>query len=66
MLKSIIISKVVGSLVRHGATMFGGWLIAKGHADPAIAETIVGGIVAGGGVAWSFAEKKTRNLLVFP
>ncbi len=66
MLKSIILSKIVGSVIRHGATIIGGWLLSEGYADQAAAEAIAGGIVASGGVAWSVAEKKARNLLILP
>jgi len=57
MLKSLLLGKIAGPMIRHGATAAGGWLIAEGITDQATAQQVVGGIVAVGGIAMSFAEK---------
>lgn len=61
MIKAILINKIAGPLIRHGATVLGGYLIAEGIADEAAVSAITGGIVAAGGVAVSFAEKYLRR-----
>jgi hypothetical protein len=58
MLQSLIFNRVVGPMVRHGATALGGWLAANGYADGAAIEAITGGAVAAGGLLVSFAEKR--------
>lgn len=60
MLKSLIISKFAGPILRHGATVIGGWLMAEGWADEATAQQIVGGVTAAGGILLSFVEKEIR------
>lgn len=60
MLTAIIFSKFAGPIIRHGATSLGAVLIAKGWADAATAEAIVGGLTAAGGLVLSFAEKAVR------
>lgn len=59
-LKSLMLGKVAGPLIRHGATALGGFLIAQGWADDATAQEITGGLVAAGGVLVSFVEKEIR------
>lgn len=60
MLKSLIISQFAGPIIRHGATVVGGYLIAQGWADESTAGEIVGGLVAAGGLIMSWAEKTIR------
>lgn len=60
MLQTLILGKLAGPIIRHGATIAGGWLLASGYADAAAVEAISGGIIALGGVAMSIAEKKLR------
>ncbi|MCG7622735.1 MULTISPECIES: Pam3-gp28 family putative phage holin [unclassified Epibacterium] len=60
MLKTLIISKFAGPMIRHGATVLGGWLMAEGIADEATAQQIVGGLTAAGGVGLSYLEKIIR------
>lgn len=60
MLQSLVINKVLGPFIRHGATALGGWMVAQGYADENAVSEIVGGLVAFGGVALSFVEKQIR------
>ena len=60
MLKMMIINRVVGPIVRHGATAVGAWIMAAGIADAETTQAIVGGVVALGSVGVSFAEKALR------
>jgi len=60
MVKTMILGRIAGPMIRHGATILGGWLIASGMADEATTQQITGGLVALGGVALSFAEKSLR------
>ncbi|QIE44454.1 hypothetical protein G5B38_02320 [Pseudohalocynthiibacter aestuariivivens] len=57
MLKSLFLGKIIGPIIRHGATAAGVWLVAEGMTDEATAQQIAGGLVAAGSVAMSFAEK---------
>jgi len=57
----LLVNKFLGPVVRHGATIAGGWLIQEGYADESTAQAIQGGIVAAGGIALSFAEKFIRQ-----
>lgn len=59
-MKYLLISKFAGPMVRHGATVLGGWLMAEGIADEATAQQIVGGVTAAGGIALSYLEKMIR------
>tara|TARA_R110002072_G_scaffold226393_1_gene383385 strand:+ start:267 stop:452 length:186 start_codon:yes stop_codon:yes gene_type:complete len=60
MMKSILFGQLVAPMIRHGATLIGGYLIAEGYADENTTNEIVGGFVALGGVVWSFVDKKIR------
>ena len=60
MFKTLLINQFAGPLIRHGATILGGWLIASGYADDATVQQITGGLVALGGVGLSFVEKAAR------
>jgi hypothetical protein len=44
-------------IVRHVLTFAGGILMAKGYADEAVAEELIGGLVAVIGGAWSIIVK---------
>ncbi|WP_065331401.1 Pam3-gp28 family putative phage holin [Tritonibacter mobilis] len=59
-MKYIAISKFAGSMIRHGATLIGGYLVAEGWTDENTAQQIVGGLTAAGGLALSLLEKKAR------
>lgn len=61
MLTSLIFSKFAGPVLRHGATVLGGYLVASGIADAATAEAITGGVIAAGGLALSWVEKEIRE-----
>ena len=60
MFKSIILAQFWGPMIRHGATVAGGFLIQQGYADAETGQAITGGLVAAGAVAWSLIEKKIR------
>lgn len=60
-MKSLILSNFAGPIIRHGATVIGGWLMAEGIADEATAQAIVGGLTAAGGVGLSYLEKMIRT-----
>jgi hypothetical protein len=47
-------------LLRHVLTMAGGFLVAQGYVAEGDVETIVGAVLALGGVAWSALEKRGR------
>ena len=49
------------ALVRHLLTGAAGWMVAKGYADAATTEAIIGGVLALIGVGWSVAEKAKRE-----
>lgn len=51
------------SLARHILTAGAGWLVAKGFADAATAETLIGGIMAALGVGWSWYHHSQQNKL---
>lgn len=48
----------VSSLVRHLATFFGGYLMAKLAIPPEYMESIVGGLAAVAAVVWGIISKK--------
>lgn len=50
--------KVILAIVRHTLTFVGGILIAKGTLDEAMAQELVGGIMAVIGGVWSVLDKK--------
>ncbi|MGH1445578.1 MAG: hypothetical protein ACRBBO_05990 [Cognatishimia sp.] len=60
MIKGILITKILGSVIRHGATALGGVLMAEGYADEQTVQQITGGIVALGGVTLSILEKRYK------
>lgn len=63
-MKSLILTQMlrpmVGPMIRHGATVLGGYLMAQGYADESTVAQITGGLTAAGGVALSLLEKKIR------
>lgn len=59
-MKYIILSQFVGPMIRHGATVLGGYLLADGIADEATVQQIVGGVTAAAGLGLSYLEKKIR------
>lgn len=61
MLNEFMTEKLLGMLIRHGMTVIGGFLIAEGYADEQTVQSLTGGAVALGGVALSYAEKRTRE-----
>lgn len=48
---------IIGLILRHALTGVGAVLVAKG-ADPTSVESIVGGVAAAAGLAWSWWQKK--------
>ena len=52
------IQEVVKSLVRHGLTLGGGFLVSQGYFDAAQAETLIGAAMTVFGVAWAIYSKK--------
>lgn len=60
MLKSLIISKFAGPIIRHSATVLSGWLMAEGMADENTAQQISAGFAAVAGLALSWVEKEIR------
>jgi hypothetical protein len=61
MLQSLIFSNFAGPILRHSATVLGGYLVASGIADEGTAEAIMGGFVAAGGLVLSWVEKEVRS-----
>ncbi len=51
---------MIYGLLRHVLTMAGGYLVAKGYVAEGDVETIVGAVLALGGVAWSALDKRGR------
>ena len=45
-------------LVRHGLTILGGALIAKGYIDEDILGEAIGGLLSIAGAVWSIVDKK--------
>lgn len=60
MLKSLIISKFAGPIIRHAGTVVAGYLVADGIADESTAAQISGGFVALASLAMSWVEKEIR------
>jgi len=50
----------IQGLLRHGLTMLGGVLIAKGLATDGQVNEIIGAVVTVAGIIWSLIDKKTR------
>ena len=48
----------LSGIVRHVLTAAGGALVAKGYADEATVQALVGGLIALIGVIWSVVSKK--------
>lgn len=49
------------ALIRHGLTLIGGWLLARGvFEDPATVEAFVGAVLTLVGIAWSIWRKYRR------
>lgn len=49
---------LIGSMVRHGATVFAGYLVANGFADKSQEQQIVGAVMTVAVLAWSWWQKK--------
>lgn len=60
MMKALITRKLVGTLIRHGMAVAGGWMVAEGYASAETWDVATGGAVALGSVALSAAEKHFR------
>ena len=60
MFKTLLLGKLAGPLIRHAATVAGGWLLASGYADAVAVEAVSGGLIALGGIGLSIIEKKLR------
>lgn len=54
------------SLLRHLMTAASGYLVAKGFADAAVAEALVGGVLAAAGIAWSWFKHRAQPQLPPP
>lgn len=52
------LKEVIYSLVRHGLTLGGGFLVAEGYFDAMQAETLIGAAMSIFGVAWAIYSKK--------
>lgn len=50
--------EVFTSLVRHGLTIGGGFLVSQGYFEAAQAETLIGAAMTIFGVAWAIYSKK--------
>lgn len=61
MLKSLIISKFAGPIIRHAGTVLSGYLVADGIADENTAQQIAAGFVALASVGMSWVEKEIRT-----
>ena len=51
----------IASLVRHGLTALGGFLIAKGMASAGQVDELAGAIVTIAGVIWSLVKNKNNT-----
>jgi len=55
---------IIGSILRHGLSALGAYLVAKGYVDAdtigGLVEQAVGGLLAAGTVGWSIY--RTKNL----
>lgn len=60
MLKSLLLSQIANSVIRHVMTALGGYLMAQGLADEGTVSEISGGVIAASGVFLSWAEKQSR------
>lgn len=49
--------EMVGGLIRHVLTFGGGFLVTNGVLEAAQLETVIGAVIALGGVAWSLWHK---------
>lgn len=54
------LDRVAGILIRHGMTVFGGYLIAEGYADAEAVNEVTGGLIAMFGLGLSWLEKRKR------
>lgn len=64
-LLALVTRKAIGSVVRHGMTVLGGYLVASGTLDADTVggtdwQAIQGGAVAAAGLLWSLVEKGAR------
>ncbi len=50
--------EVFTSLVRHGLTLGGGFMVSQGYFEAAQAETLIGAAMTIFGVAWAIYSKK--------
>ena len=53
---------IVGSILRHGISALGAYLVAKGYVSAdeisGLVEQLVGGVLAVGVIAWSYLSRK--------
>ena len=49
-----------GMMIRHGATVTGGWLLSQGYVDADAAAQVTGALIALGGVVLSAVNKTKR------
>lgn len=53
---------IIGSILRHGLSALGAYLVTKGYLDAdsvsGIVEQLVGGILAAGTIGWSVYRSK--------
>jgi hypothetical protein len=49
---------IIFGQVRHMLTAFGGTLVTAGYFSSSDLETVIGAVMIGAGMLWSFAEKK--------
>lgn len=61
MLKTLIISKFAGPVIRHAGTVVSGYLVADGIADENTAQQIAAGVVAVLSLGLSWFEKEARG-----
>ena len=53
---------IIGSILRHGLSALGAYLVTKGYLDAdsvsSIVEQLVGGVLAAGTIGWSVYRSK--------
>jgi len=48
-------------LIRHGLTIVGGALVAKGYIGDELSEEMIGTAISLIGIVWSFIDKKKKK-----
>ena len=61
MIANILMSKLLGPLIRHGMAAAGAWAVAEGHMDADQVQQMTGGALVAASVAISYVEKAIRN-----